>query len=218
MPIKIVPKNDGMDEDQELDQFGGFGREAVEEAAKRPTYASTQGQVGERERREAAVAGPLKKPAVVTKEQMKKEGFDNLRDYLNYKQKKTRRDSKPVETPKTRGLSVETPKTDTASVKKEAPKTEAPVKKEAPARKPGRSAAANRGRPKAESTPVKVAPGATSVERMRNTMKQKFGEKNKFGMKTNMKAGGMVKMKSGGGVKSIDGCALRGKTQAGRKR
>ena len=63
MPIKIVPKNDGMDEDEELDQFGGFGREAVEEAAKRPTYASTQGQVDDRDRREAAVAGPLKKDA-----------------------------------------------------------------------------------------------------------------------------------------------------------
>jgi hypothetical protein len=60
MPINIVPKNDGMDEDEELDQFGGFGREAVEEAAKRPTYASTQGQVDDRDRREAAVAGPLK--------------------------------------------------------------------------------------------------------------------------------------------------------------
>jgi hypothetical protein len=88
--------------DDNEEQFGGFGREAVEEAAKRPTYyASTQGQVGERERREAAVAGPLKKPAVVTKEQMKKEGYDNLRDYLNFKQNKTRRDSKPVETSKT---------------------------------------------------------------------------------------------------------------------
>jgi hypothetical protein len=67
------------------EQFGGFGREAVEKAAKRPTYASTQGQVGERERREAEVAGPLKAPKkrIVTKEQMKKEGFDNLRDYLN---------------------------------------------------------------------------------------------------------------------------------------
>jgi hypothetical protein len=67
MPINIVPKNDGMDEDEELDQFGGFGREAVEEAAKRPTYASTQGQVDDRDRREAAVAGPLKKPAPVKK-------------------------------------------------------------------------------------------------------------------------------------------------------
>ena len=152
-------------------------------------------------------ADPPKTRSIVTKEQMKKEGFDNLRDYLNYKQKKTRRDSKPVETPKTRGLSVETPKTDTASVKKEAPKTEAPVKKEAPARKPGRSAAANRGRPKTESTPVKVAPGATSVERMRNTMKQKFGEKNKFGMK--MKKGGMDTSAS----KRADGIAKKGKTR-----
>jgi hypothetical protein len=136
------------DDDVE-EQFGGFGREAVEEAAKRPTYASTQGQVGERERREAAVAGPLKKPAVVTKEQMKKEGYDNLRDYLNFKQNKTRRDSKPVETSKT----------DTAK---------APVKKDEPpkVRKPGRSAVANRkrGKPQAESTPVKVAPGATAVD------------------------------------------------------
>jgi hypothetical protein len=67
MPINIVPKNDGMDEDEELDQFGGFGREAVEEAAKRPTYASTQGQVDDRDRREAAVAGPLKKPVPAKK-------------------------------------------------------------------------------------------------------------------------------------------------------
>jgi hypothetical protein len=172
MPIKIVPKNDGMDEDEELDQFGGFGREAVEEAAKRPTYASTQGQVDDRDRREAAVAGPLKKPA-------------------------------PVKKP--------------ASVKKEAPKaeapkTEAPVKKEAPkteARKPGRSAVANRKRGKSDavSTSVKVAPGATAVERMRNTMKQKFGEKNKYGMK--MKKGGMVSSAS----KRADGIAKKGKTR-----
>jgi hypothetical protein len=169
MPIKIVPKNDDMDEDQELDQFGGFGREAVEEAAKRPTYASTQGQVDDRDRREAAVAGPLKKPA-------------------------------PVKKP--------------AVVKKPAPKAEAPAKllKEAPkaeARKPGRSAFANRkrGKPQAEFTPVKVAPGATAVERMRNLQKQKFGEKNKFGMK--MKAGGMVSSAS----KRADGCAKKGKTR-----
>jgi outer membrane biosynthesis protein TonB len=170
MPIKIVPKNDGMDEDQELDQFGGFGREAVEEAAKRPTYASTQGQVDDRDRREAAVAGPLKKPAPV---------------------KKPAPDKK------------EAPKA-------EAPKTEAPVKKEAPkteARKPGRSAVANRKRGKsdAETTTVKVAPGATAVERMRNTMKQRFGEKNKYGMKK----GGMVSSAS----KRADGIAIKGKTR-----
>jgi hypothetical protein len=168
MPIKIVPKNDGMDEDEELDQFGGFGREAVEEAAKRPTYASTQGQVDDRDRREAAVSGPLKKPAPVKKPAKK-----------------------------------EAPKA-------EAPKTEAPVKKEAPkteARKPGRSAVANRKRGKsdAEFTPVKVAPGATAVERMRNLQKQKFGGKNKFGMKK----GGMVSSAS----KRADGIAKKGKTR-----
>ena len=38
-------------------------------------------------RPKATVGGPK----IVTKEQMKKEGFDNLRDYLNFKQKKTRR-------------------------------------------------------------------------------------------------------------------------------
>jgi hypothetical protein len=175
MPIKIVPKNDGMDEDQELDQFGGFGREAVEEAAKRPTYASTQGQVDDRDRREAAVAGPLKKPVPA---------------------------KKPVPV-KTQASKTEAP------AKKEAPKTEAPVKKEAPARKPGRSAVANRKRGKsdAEFTPVKVAPGATAVERMRNLQKQKFGEKNKFGMK--MKKGGMVSSAS----KRADGIAKKGKTR-----
>jgi hypothetical protein len=172
MPIKIVPKNDDMDEDQELDQFGGFGREAVEEAAKRPTYASTQGQVDDRDRREAAVAGSLKKPAPVKKPAVVK---------------------KPA------------PKTEAPKPKAEAPKPKA----EAPVRKPGRSAFANRKRGKSDavSTPVKVASGATSVERMRNTIKQKFGEKNKFGMK--MKAGGMVSSAS----KRADGCVKRGKTK-----
>jgi hypothetical protein len=157
--------------DDDEEQFGGFGREAVEEAAKRPTYASTQGQVGERERMEAAIAGPLKKRAPV---------------------------KKPAPVKK------EAPKA-------EAPKTEAPVKKDEPpkVRKPGRSAVANRkrGKPQAEFTPVKVAPGATAVERMRNLQKQKFGEKNKFGMK--MKAGGMVSSAS----KRADGIAKKGKTK-----
>ena len=46
--------------------------------------------------RKAAVAGPLEAPKkrVVTKEEMKKAGFDNLRDYLNFKQGKVRRKDK----------------------------------------------------------------------------------------------------------------------------
>jgi hypothetical protein len=42
---------------------------------------------------------------------------------------------------------------------------------------------------------------------MRNLQKQKFGEKNKFGMK--MKAGGMVSSAS----KRADGIAKKGKTK-----
>ena len=80
----------------------GAGRGQAE-AAK--TKASTIDQVGERERREEAIAGPLKsqaalnkpaaptkaKPAIVTKEQLKASGFDNLRDYLNAQRGLTRR-------------------------------------------------------------------------------------------------------------------------------
>ena len=43
-----------------LEQTGGFGRAAVQEAAKRPTYASTMGQVDERDRREEAMAAMAK--------------------------------------------------------------------------------------------------------------------------------------------------------------
>ena len=80
-----------------LEQTGGFGRAAVQEAAKRPTFASTMGQIDDRDRREMAMAAmATKKPAksaVVTKEQMKKAGFDNLRDYLNAQRGLTRRGS-----------------------------------------------------------------------------------------------------------------------------
>jgi hypothetical protein len=90
-------------------RFGaGRGRS---EAAK--TKASTVDQIGDRERREDAMASLLKnkptksaasptkavptkttaKPAIVTKEQMKKKGFDNLRDYLNAERNLKRRDN-----------------------------------------------------------------------------------------------------------------------------
>lgn len=82
-----------------LEQTGGFGRAAVQEAAKRPTFASTMGQIDDRDRREMAMAAMAKnrpaksKAPIVTKEQMKKAGFDNLRDYLNAQRGLTRRGS-----------------------------------------------------------------------------------------------------------------------------
>ena len=52
------------------------------------------------------------KPAIVTKEQLAKSGFTNLRDYLNDQQKLTRRDGKAPErvTVKKEEVSVEKPK------------------------------------------------------------------------------------------------------------
>jgi hypothetical protein len=83
----------------------GAGRGKAETAK---TKASTIDQIGDRERMEAFTAGPLKrqaaapmedkkpakaasKPAIVTKEQLKASGFDNLRDYLNAQRGLTRR-------------------------------------------------------------------------------------------------------------------------------
>jgi len=62
----------------------------------------------------------------------------------------------------------------------------------------GRSAAANRKKPKADSSsaPVKVGSGGSNIERMRNTIKDKFG----------MKSGGSVSRRG-------DGIARKGKTK-----
>jgi hypothetical protein len=96
----------------------GAGRGQAETAK---TKASTIDQIGERERREEAVAGPLRrqapaaaapaktaaKPAIVTKEQLKASGFDNLRDYLNDRRGLKRRVKKDSEGKTASGMSRE---------------------------------------------------------------------------------------------------------------
>jgi hypothetical protein len=90
----------------------GAGRGKAETAK---TKASTIDQIGDRERMEAFTAGPLKrqaaapmedkKPAkscsqsqpIVTQEQLKASGFDNLRDYLNDRRGLKRRVKKDSE-------------------------------------------------------------------------------------------------------------------------
>jgi hypothetical protein len=49
------------DDEIDLEQTGGFGKAAVAEAAKRPTYRSTEAQVDERDRRQEAQASMPKK-------------------------------------------------------------------------------------------------------------------------------------------------------------
>ena len=93
-----VVRGNTEDDAASLEKTAGFGKAALDEAARRPTYkASTEGQVDERDRRQeaqASVAKPEapKKAPIVTKEQMKKAGFDNLRDYLNAQRGLRRRD------------------------------------------------------------------------------------------------------------------------------
>jgi hypothetical protein len=108
--VKRYSPGGGIEDDAiSLEQTGGFGRAAAEEAAKRPTFASTMGQIDDRDRREMAMADMAKtkpaKSAVVTKEQMKKAGFDNLRDYLNAQRGLTRRGSAAAPAPKSMGPS-----------------------------------------------------------------------------------------------------------------
>jgi hypothetical protein len=88
-----VVRGNTEDDAVSLDETGGYGRAAVDEAAKRPEYkASTpapQAQVsGVKDKGPEA---PKKAP-IVTKEQIKKAGFDNLRDYLNAQRGLKRRD------------------------------------------------------------------------------------------------------------------------------
>jgi hypothetical protein len=99
----------------------GAGRGKAETAK---TNASTIDQIGDRERMEAFTAGPLKsqaaapmedkkpakadsKPAIVTKEQLKASGFDNLRDYLNDRRGLKRRVKKDSEGKTASGMSRE---------------------------------------------------------------------------------------------------------------
>ena len=85
-----VVRGNTEDDAASLEKTGGFGKAAVAEAAKRPTYkASTPAP-----KAQTSTAKPEapKKAPIVTKEQMKKAGFDNLRDYLNAQRGLKRRD------------------------------------------------------------------------------------------------------------------------------
>jgi len=85
-----VVRGNTEDDAASLEKTGGFGKAAVAEAAKRPTYkASTPAP--EAQTSMAKPEAPKKAP-IVTKEQMKKAGFDNLRDYLNAQRGLKRRD------------------------------------------------------------------------------------------------------------------------------
>ena len=194
-------------------RFGaGRGRS---EAAK--TKASTVDQIGDRERREDAMASLLKnkptksaasptkavptkttaKPAIVTKDQMKKEGFDNLRDYLNFKQKKTRRKD-PV----------------AKSVDKSTGQPEITV----PLYKYNQEIATRSESPNLINNDMTDEQIAAAEKRTMPTDEARFLDASRRGQLGTMKKGGVVKkMKKGGIVSSAskraDGIAVKGKTR-----
>ena len=195
-----------------LERTGGFGRAAVEEAAKRPTFASTIGQIDDRDRREMAMAAmATKKPtksAVVTKEQMKSAGFDNLRDYLNAQRGLTRRGSAAAPTPKSMGPSgqdidrMESALTasnirDERRAYEQSKDATAAAKKAADMQKE-RAAYMKEQARKKEDTQTGSERLARKAEAFRTRMREQAG---------GMKKGGMV------ASKRADGIAQRGKTR-----
>ena len=137
-----------------------------------------------------------KKAPVVTKEQMRKAGFDNLRDYLNAQRGLTRRQDKKSP-PSTPSLS--------ASKQRDLDKTES----RRAAQENMRAIAASRAaRAKAAASGERVGPTKARAE-MENKRKDELRSSGP------MKAGGKVKKYAEGGSVSAraDGIAKRGKTK-----
>jgi hypothetical protein len=76
--MKKYAAGDYVDDEVDLEETAGFGRAAVAEAAKRPTYAQQKAKPKNR---------------IVTKEELAKSGL-SLRDFLNKERGLTRRDGK----------------------------------------------------------------------------------------------------------------------------
>jgi hypothetical protein len=85
----MMAKNSEFEEEMRKSDTAAYRAGLADEPGTESTAAFMKRTGTKATRPKATVGGPK----IVTKEQMKKEGFDNLRDYLNFKQKKTRRDN-----------------------------------------------------------------------------------------------------------------------------
>jgi hypothetical protein len=83
----MMAKNSEFEEEMRKSDTAAYRAGLADEPGTESTAAFMKRTGTKANRPKATVGGPK----IVTKEQMKKEGFDNLRDYLNFKQKKTRR-------------------------------------------------------------------------------------------------------------------------------
>jgi hypothetical protein len=85
----MMAKNFEFEEEMRKSDTAAYRAGLADEPGTESTAAFMKRTGTKSNRPKATVGGPK----IVTKDQMKKEGFDNLRDYLNFKQKKTRRDN-----------------------------------------------------------------------------------------------------------------------------
>lgn len=211
----------------------GAGRGQAEATKARAAMGSKEDM--ERDRREAAVAGPVKrpaaapakaapakaKPAIVTKEQLKASGFDNLRDYLNAQRGLTRRGESAPRKPAAaaprgsyRGTQDEGDAGEEAARKAQ----EAKVAKAREMRKqtdPGdvpmdvrRTQEASAKSQRRDMRGFAQMPFSEQMEYLRTKGKEGTGFKTKD-RSSGMKAGGAVSSAS----KRADGIAVRGKTR-----
>lgn len=186
----------------DVDPFSGVRDEETGETAykgpsnadierlEKMAFASTDGQIDERDRREMAMtktrlAKPAAKAPIVTKEQMKKAGFDNLRDYLNAQKELTRRGSPASKETKPKFSKVD-PDIGKGPSSKEIDDLE-------------RRAAISQVSMAGGKPNFGISQGRQVDPKVLNSMKRAGG----------MKAGGAVKSAS----KRADGCAQRGKTK-----
>jgi hypothetical protein len=175
---------------EDTDDYRNLKKAAAREAANAAepgteTMAAFMKRTGTKAMRPRATVGG---PKIVTKEQMQKAGFDNLRDYLNAQRGLTRR------------------KTDTDII------TEGATKLYEERKGP---TTADLDRIATKQREEDKGPSEATVKRLSDEDSKRRSQAGEFG---SFKKGGMVKkMKSGGTVSSAskraDGCAVRGKTK-----
>jgi len=172
------------DDEIDLERTGGFGKKAVAEAAKRPTYRSTEGQVDERDRRQEAQASMPKKQSFGQAFAAARKAGDKSFMFGGKK------------------YTTEVAKKDPDADKGPSRSTIDRLERRATEKDPD----ADKGPSKEAIERLERRAVAPRVSQARGSMKEKMRE---MGV-TRYKSGGSVKSSAS---KRADGCAIRGKTK-----
>ncbi len=208
-------------------KFGGRKRYNGEEDSL-VEAAKAEGERSSDEPLEQISKMAQKKKSVVTKEEMQRAGFDNLRDYLNAQRGLTRRGEKPVESKpaeskpaaKTESASVEVrasrlPRsTDDDSSSVFAPRAKEAVAKAKERLTSGREFSSKPAESKASRSEEDSSVFAPGARELMSRLKTRLTSGHEFGKKH---GGKIHKYAKGGSVgsasKRADGIAMRGKTR-----